>query len=82
MDEEMAALYENETWDLVSLPENKNVFGCKWVYKVKHDNNGSIGRYNARLVAKDHTQTHGIDYEERFFLVAEMATIHSVIMWL
>ena len=52
MDEEMAALYENETWDLVSLPESKNVIGCKWVYKVKHNSDGSVRRYKARLVAK------------------------------
>ena len=29
MDEEMGSFYENETWDLVSLPESKNVIGCK-----------------------------------------------------
>ena len=34
MDEEMDALDINETWDLVPLPEGKNVIGCKWVYKV------------------------------------------------
>ena len=36
MDEEMAALYGNETWDLVPLLEGKKcTIGCKWVYKVK-----------------------------------------------
>ena len=54
MDEEMAALDANETWDLVLLPKGKNVIGCKWVYKVKHNADGSISRYKARLVAKDY----------------------------
>ena len=52
MDEEMAALYGNDTWDLVPLPKDKKTIGCKWVYKVKHNSDGSISRYKARLVAK------------------------------
>ncbi|MCO5596996.1 hypothetical protein L7F22_051068 [Adiantum nelumboides] len=52
MDEEMAALDVNETWELVPLPEGKKPIGCKWVYKVKHNANGSISRCKARLVAK------------------------------
>ena len=31
MDEEMDALDDNETWDLVQLPEGKKSIGCKWV---------------------------------------------------
>ena len=34
MDEEMAALYANETWDLVPFPESKNMIGCKWVKSI------------------------------------------------
>ena len=44
MDEEMAALYGNDTWDLVPLPKDKKTIGCKWVYKVKHNSDGSISR--------------------------------------
>ena len=29
---EFDLLMKNETWDLVNLPEGKNVIGCKWVF--------------------------------------------------
>ncbi|KAG8498559.1 hypothetical protein CXB51_004875 [Gossypium anomalum] len=31
--QEYEALLKNETWDLVPLPENRRVVGCKWVFK-------------------------------------------------
>jgi hypothetical protein len=79
MDEEMAALDANKTWELVPLPEGKKAIGCKWVYKVKHNSDGSINRYKAILVAKGYAQTHGIDYDETFAPVAKMATVRAVI---
>ena len=48
MDKEMAALDDNETWDLVQLPEGKKSIGCKWVYKVKHNVDGSVSRQKDR----------------------------------
>ncbi len=79
MDEEMVAFDANRTWDQ-PLPEGEKAIGCKWVYKMKHNSNGSISRYKARLVAKGYAQTHGIDYEETFALVAKMATVRAMIV--
>jgi hypothetical protein len=79
MDEEMAALDVNATWELVALPKDKKAIGCKWVYKVKHNADGSMSRYKARLVAKGYAQTYGIDYEETYSLIAKMTTVKAII---
>jgi hypothetical protein len=52
MDEEMAALDGNVTWELVALPKDKKTIECKWVYTVKHNVDGCVNKYKARLVAK------------------------------
>ena len=55
MDEEFIALTRQRTWILVPPSPTQNVVGCKWVFKLKHNNDGSISRYKARLVAKCNT---------------------------
>jgi hypothetical protein len=80
MDEEMAALDANASWELVVLLEDKKTIGCKWVYKVKHNADGSMSKYKARLVAKGYAQTYGIDYEETYNPVAKMTTIRAIII--
>ena len=79
MDEEMVALDANHNWDLVPLPQDKKTIGCKWVYKVKHNADGSVSKYKARLVAKGYAQTYSIDYEETSSPVARMVIVRVVI---
>ncbi|KAH0686263.1 hypothetical protein KY289_017024 [Solanum tuberosum] len=50
MEEELLALKENDTWDIVSCPSNVFPIGCKWVYSIKLHSDGSLNRYKAGLV--------------------------------
>jgi len=79
MDGEMAALDANATWELVALPKDKKAIGCKWVHKIKHNIDGSMNRYKARLVTKGYAQTYGIDYEETYNPIAKMTTVRVII---
>jgi len=47
MDEEIHALKENRTWDLVAKPAGVKPISCKWVYKEMTCSDGSIERYKA-----------------------------------
>ena len=74
MEEEIKSINQNKTWDLMMLPKNKRAIGCKWVYKLKRDENGQVCSYKARLVAQGFSQKYGEDYDEVFAPVARSAT--------
>jgi len=66
MIEEMTALDENGTWDLVSRPVGKKSIGCKWVFAIKVNPDGTVAWLKARLVAKGYAQIVGLIIQIRF----------------
>ncbi len=79
MFDEITPLDDNQTWDLVRLPEGKKVVGCKWVFAVKVNPDGSVARLKARLVAKGYAQTYGVDYLDTFSPVAKLSSVRLFI---
>ena len=52
MNEELDQIEKNETWELVSRLEDKNIVGTKWIFKNKFDRDGQVIRNKERLVCK------------------------------
>jgi hypothetical protein len=47
METEHESLMKNQSWDLTTLPLGKKSIGCKWVYKVKYKEDGTLEKYKA-----------------------------------
>ncbi|KAL4592837.1 hypothetical protein LXL04_005843 [Taraxacum kok-saghyz] len=56
MNDELQALELNNTWSIVNLPKDRKPLGCRWVYKIKRRDDGTVGHFKARLVAKGFNQ--------------------------
>jgi Reverse transcriptase (RNA-dependent DNA polymerase) len=79
---EYDSLIKHNTWTLVPRPLNVNVIACKWVFKtksVKNDADLDIKKYKSRLVAKEYSQIHGVDYEETFAPVVKFTSIRLLL---
>ena len=77
--EEMKAIEENETWQLVDPPPRCRPISLKWVYKVKWDELGAIVMHKACLIAQGFVQREGIDFEKIFAAVARMKSVHLLL---
>lgn len=51
MIDELQALNNSHTWDLVDLPLGKSAVGCRFVYKIKTKAVGTMDHYKAQLRA-------------------------------
>lgn len=79
MNLEMKALFDNDTWSLVDLSLGCKSIGCKWIFRVKYNSDGTVERFKNRLVAKEYSQWESLDFHETFSPIVKMVTVKSVI---
>nr|GEV41524.1 putative ribonuclease H-like domain-containing protein [Tanacetum cinerariifolium] len=77
MQEELLQFKIQNVWTLVDCPKGVRPIGTKWVLKIKKDERGIVIRNKARLVAQEHTQEEGIDYDEVFSPVARIGILED-----
>jgi hypothetical protein len=79
MTKEYQSIIKNDVWEIVPRPKRKDVVSSKWLYKIKHDADGSIEKYKAKFVARGFFHKEGIDYEETFAPVTRYTSIRTII---
>lgn len=77
--EEMDTCAETETWSLVPPPEDIHLVGCRWVFKVKLNADGTVQKLRSRLVAKGTQQEEYVDFLETYSHVVRTATVRMVL---
>nr|GEW33177.1 retrovirus-related Pol polyprotein from transposon TNT 1-94 [Tanacetum cinerariifolium] len=68
-------------WKLVDKPFGKSVIRLKWLWKNKKDEDQTVIRNKARLIAKGYAQEEGIDFKESFAPVARLEAVQIFVAY-
>nr|GEV61431.1 retrotransposon protein, putative, unclassified, expressed [Tanacetum cinerariifolium] len=81
MQEELHQFNRLQVWELVDIPYGKWIIKLKWLWKNKKDEDQTVIRNKARLIAKGYAQEEGIDFEESFALVVRLEAVRIFIAY-
>ncbi|GKF83691.1 retrovirus-related pol polyprotein from transposon TNT 1-94 [Tanacetum coccineum] len=75
MPEELHQFDRLQVWELIDKPFGKNVIKLNWLWKNKKDEDQTVIRNKARLVAKRYAENLGIDFEKSFAPVSRLEVV-------
>ena len=78
MIDEIKAVIQNKTWELMNLSLNKRAIPLKWVFKVKRDIKDFFEKYKARIVIRDVSQIADLDFNETFAPIVRIESIRII----
>ncbi|GJR67972.1 gag-pol polyprotein [Tanacetum coccineum] len=75
MQDELHQFDRLQVWELVDKPFGKTVIKLKWLWKNKKDEDQTVIRNKAQLVAKEYAQEEGINFEKSLVLVTRLEAV-------
>ncbi|GKB99976.1 gag-pol polyprotein [Tanacetum coccineum] len=79
--EELHQFEQLDVWELGDTPLCKNVIKMKWLWKNKRDEENTVIRNKAHLVAKGYGQQEEIDLKDSFALVARLEAVRLLVAY-
>lgn len=80
---EYKGLLEIGTFEFIKrsdVPAHANIMRCHLVFALKRNQDGSIDKFKARLVADGNTQRYGVDFDRIFSTVAKLSTLRIILV--
>ncbi|QRW23563.1 Retrovirus-related Pol polyprotein from transposon TNT 1-94 [Rhizoctonia solani] len=78
MEQEIATLEKQGTYNTSTLPPGRKAMGCQWVLTIKQNKEGQPIQYKAQLVVQGYSQQPGIDYGQMFAPVVCLDSIRTL----
>lgn len=72
---EMDQFKKYKVYELRDIPEGRKPIGCKWVFRLKRNEQGEVTKFKTRLVGKGFAQIPGMDFLETFSPVIRMDSV-------
>ena len=77
---EIQILEEMNAWDVVDIPDGKNVIESTWAFKLKRFPDGLVKKFKARFCAQGDQQLEGIDFFETYAPVVQWTTVRLLLI--